>query len=162
MIMIAIVRVSALRIENPHIDGQWVLFWQDMEASVAVIMVSLTAFRSLLGIKALKAREKREQLWFSYRRNLLTRNFKKTSQDKSEVEQLPSIPGATLAGVHTFICSDGSWKTSMAMGMTHKSNDDWPRAEGHETQNVKASHQFSTESEMVESPKPTPPAGNIV
>lgn len=61
MIMIAIIRVSGLRIRKSNIDVQWEVFWQDIEATVAVIMVSITAFRSLMGMKALKAREKRQR-----------------------------------------------------------------------------------------------------
>lgn len=63
-----------------------------MEAAIAVIMVSVTAFRSLLGIKAQKAREKRKQS------KVLVRYFKKTPQNESDLVQLPSIPGATLTG----------------------------------------------------------------
>lgn len=64
MIMIAIVRISGLRIQKSDIDIQLELFWQDAEDNIAVIMVSITAFRSLVGMKALKAREKRKRSWF--------------------------------------------------------------------------------------------------
>ena len=46
MILIAIIRISGLRAGN-SIDVAWEIFWQFMEACIAVLMVSLTAFRSL-------------------------------------------------------------------------------------------------------------------
>ena len=62
MIIIAIVRISGLRIKKTVLNGTvWGLFWHEAEAAVALIMVSITAFRSLLGIKARKALEKRNR-----------------------------------------------------------------------------------------------------
>ena len=119
----------------------WELFWLDLEAAIAVIMVSVTAFRSLLGIKALKAREKRE------RSKLLVRYFKKTPQNESDLVQLPSIPGATLTGMRTFIHGNGSWEDARAMGMTHKLEKDLPGADSHELHKIKVTHQFSTQSD---------------
>ena len=113
MIVIAIVRISSLVTKNT-LDVVWVLFWHQVEGAVAIIMVSITGFRSLLGIKALKAREKKnmERSWFSHRPKLLARYFKKATQDESESEQLPSIPGATLTGMRTFINGNGIWDES--------------------------------------------------
>ena len=128
MIIIATVRIAGFRIKKSSIDIVWELFWHQVEASVALITVSITAFRSLLGIKALKAREqkKRERFWFSHRAKLLTRYLNKETQDESELEQLPSIPGATLTGMRTFIHGDVIWNESRAMGMTDESEKDWP------------------------------------
>lgn len=145
MIIVAIVRVSGLRIRTTNIDVQWELFWQDVEATVAVIMVSITAFRSLIGVKALKAREKRERSWFSYRRKLLARNFKKVPKDETDIEQLPPIPRATLTGIRTFINSDKTWNNPGATGMTHASQGDWSGVDIHETHNIGVTQQISTE-----------------
>lgn len=145
MIIIAIVRISGFRIKESSIDITWELFWHQVEASVALITVSITAFRSLLGIKALKAREKekRERSWFSHRAKLLTRYLKKETQDESEPEQLPSIPGVTLTGMRTFIHGDGILDESRAMGMTHKSEKELPVAASHEPHEIEATHQAS-------------------
>lgn len=155
MVIIAIVRISGFRINESSIDIVWELFWHQVEASVALITVSITAFRSLLGIKALKAREKekRERSWFSPRAKLLTRYLKKETQGESEPEQLPSIPGATLTGMRTFIQSDGIWDESRAMGITHESEKDWPGGACHEPLETKITHQISTKSEISEGGK---------
>ncbi len=133
MIIISIVRMSGFRLNRAD-NIVWESFWHQVEASVALITVSITAFRSLLGIKALKAREKkkRERSWFSNRPRLLARYHKKETQDESKLEQLPSIPGATLTGMRSFIYSDGMWDESRAMGMTHEPEKGWSGVASHE------------------------------
>jgi hypothetical protein len=62
MIAIAIVRITLTRVSSPALkmappgllpdhapDSVWLFFWQQVEACTAVLMVSLTAFRSMLG-----------------------------------------------------------------------------------------------------------------
>lgn len=142
MIIIAIVRISGVSHKKTAVDIVWELFWLGMEAAIAVIMVSVTAFRSLLGIKSQKAREKRRQS------KPLVRYFKKTPQNESDLVELPSIPGATLTGIRTFINGSGSWEDSRAMGMAHESERDLPRVDSHELHKIKVTHQFPTESEI--------------
>lgn len=146
MILIALVRISGF-LKNGNIDPVWVLFWHQIEGAVAIMMVSMTAFRSLIGIQALKVREerRRERSWFSHHRKLRPRFFKKSTQDESKSEQLPSIPGATLTGMRTFINGSESWDESKVMGTTHKSGEYWPRdAAYHEPQGIEVT-QLSTE-----------------
>lgn len=130
MIIIAIVRISSISHKKTAVAIVWELFWLDIEAAIAVIMISVTAFRSLLGIKAQKAREKRKQS------KPLVRYFKKTPQNESDLVQLPSIPDATLTGMRTFIHGNGSWEDLRAMGTAHKPHK------------IKVTHQFSTESDI--------------
>lgn len=59
MAVTAIVRVSGVKIAGTNIDVQWQLYWQEVEATLSVIMISITAFRSLFGMKAMQAREKK-------------------------------------------------------------------------------------------------------
>jgi len=47
MIVVAIIRTALAPLPNGVIDTSWLVFWTGMEAMVAIIMVSLTAFRSL-------------------------------------------------------------------------------------------------------------------
>ena len=165
MIIIAIVRISGLRMETTVLDVVWELFWQQAEAAVAVIMVSITAFRSLLGIKANGAREKTQRSWtFSqHRPNLQAGYFKKTktatTHDESELERLPDIPGANFTGMRTFICGESMLNESSRGGGTgvgvHKSeNKDLVGAHNHEPHEIKVIHQFSIESEILNRPGP--------
>ena len=57
MTTIAIVRISGYVVNNTF-DIVWTIFWHQAEGAVAIIMV-LTAFRSMLGIKIWKALEKK-------------------------------------------------------------------------------------------------------
>lgn len=139
MIIIAIIRTSGFVLENT-IDLVWIIFWHQMEGAVAIIMVSLTAFRSLLGIKALKAREKKksERSWFSHRPQLLARYFKKTKLEEPKSQQLPSVPGATLTGMRTFI--NGNGICDEAVEISHSSENDWSRAASYELQEIELAH----------------------
>ncbi|ERF69617.1 hypothetical protein EPUS_03609 [Endocarpon pusillum Z07020] len=47
MIVIVIVKVGTSTIADGQVDSPWVLFWLHTEAAVAVIVLSMTAFRVL-------------------------------------------------------------------------------------------------------------------
>lgn len=68
----------------------------------SLITVSITAFWSMLGVKASKVREKQSRSWYSYLRKFLSKNVKKR-ENESDLNQLPSIPGAAMTGMLTFI-----------------------------------------------------------
>ena len=149
MIIIASVRILGLTINNTYI-AIWGIFWHQAEAAIAIIMVSTTAFRSLLGLKARKAQKKTvvRRYWIAHRPQLLARHFKKATEDESESEQLPSIPGATLTGMRTFIDGEGIWDKSMAMRMTNQSEEYTPGAASHEPQEIEVAYQISTASNI--------------
>lgn len=94
------------------VDVQWNVFWQIIEASVAVTVVSLTAFRSLYRIKTQQQEQKnkkRNEPWLSsYRKNMFNRRKQRRVDEfgdsiSEEHYSLPSIPGATLTGMRTMI-----------------------------------------------------------
>lgn len=47
MIVICIIRVTTCKLPNGIIDSTWLALWQCIETNTAILMVSLTAFRSL-------------------------------------------------------------------------------------------------------------------
>ena len=49
MIAVAIIRISAPLLPYATIDGVWFFFWVSLEASISIIMLSVTAFRSIFG-----------------------------------------------------------------------------------------------------------------
>ena len=114
MFAICLVRTLGETIGNhsgiPIQNDQWNVFWHIIEASVAVFVVSLTAFRSLYGIKTLQEKEYKNRCegWLaSHRRNLLSRKKCRVDEFGDPVldahYSLPRIPGATLAGIRTII-----------------------------------------------------------
>lgn len=106
MIICAIVRASGIHPSKTILDVQWEIFFQQIEASISVMTVSMTAFRSLLGLNTLKSRQKKERAWYSYRRILSIKKEQKSSESELNRNQLPAIPGATFTGIRTFIRGD--------------------------------------------------------
>ena len=105
--VVAIVQISGEISANHQIDLQWELFWQQIEASISIIVVSITGFRTLLGRRDQKKRqqsEKRRERLQSYRERLLRKALRRNPVDRNfNTGRLPSIPNATLTGIRTFI-----------------------------------------------------------
>lgn len=149
MIIVALVRISGLRTHKFVMDMQWILFWNEIEACVATIMVSVTAFRQLLGIKTLKAREKKDRSWHSYRRRMLYGKSKKNSDNGWDAGQLPSIPGARLTGLRTLIRGGQDLKSMTLMtGEDHSTNVGHDELGG-ENKKIQITQEISIESEAV-------------
>lgn len=123
MFAICIVRMVGETINGKTgnaVDVQWNVFWQIIEASVAVTIVSLTAFRLLYRIKALQQElenKNRNAPWLSsYRKNLFYRRKQRRVDEfgdtiSEEHYALPRIPGATLTGMRTMIGGVGGRST---------------------------------------------------
>lgn len=149
MIITAFVRVLGFKIKDTYIIA-WGLFWHQTEAAVAIITVSTTAFRSLLGLKAQKAQKKKlvERYWIELRPQLLAGSFSKQArEEESEYEQLSSVLGATLTRMHKFTDSgEGIWDNIMAMEMAKQSDEDTPGAPSHKPQEIEVPRHISTTS----------------
>lgn len=63
MAIVAVVRISGIRLETGDADIVWVTFWQQNECNVAVAMISLTAFRSFFVRDSDTARDAHPFLW---------------------------------------------------------------------------------------------------
>lgn len=140
MILTAIVRISGLRLSNRRIDVQWEVFFQQVEASVSVITVFLTAFRSLLGLKAQESRDKKQRVWYSYQRMILLKKGHKTSDSELGGDQFPSIPSATLTGMRTFIRGNRDSKADLTTSRNGIMVDEHV---------IKVTQKISSESETV-------------
>ena len=99
MVMIACIRIIGFNLLF-H-EYSWYLFWLQVEGSVAVIMVSLTAFRSFFASQGSEAKGRKARPWYSSTVAKLRRH--KVSLGDHDVEKLPPIPAATLSGLHNFI-----------------------------------------------------------
>ncbi|KAL9597823.1 MAG: hypothetical protein Q9219_004900 [cf. Caloplaca sp. 3 TL-2023] len=122
MLSVCLVRTVGLTIEGTTgttVDVQWDVFWLLTEASVAVTAVSLTAFRSLYGMRTCQQQDKdkkRYQWLASYKKRMLDRK-KQCRVDEfgdpisDEENSLPSIPSATLSGLRSIIGRMTVWST---------------------------------------------------
>lgn len=149
MIAVAIVRISGLRIRHTIIDVQWQAFWLEVEATIAVNVVSITAFRSVLGIKASKAREKNRS-WYSYRRRHLSRKSSKDPENNPDTDELSSIPGVVSTEMRTVPRGNRDSGLIFCESAPRKSKDDWSLPE----QNIKTAYKMTYGSEIKTDPAP--------
>ena len=117
MVFVTIVRMAGIKLEG-GVDIVWLAFWQQQECSIAVIMVSVSAFRSFFVAGA--ARKRSPNLPIASRKLILANNQSPTV-DTSDPQaltasnagrmltsssfqiRLPQIPSATLTSVRGFI-----------------------------------------------------------
>ena len=112
MILIAIIRVCLADdpLHKEVIDSVWLFFWQGIEGSVAIIMVSLTAYRGLFGSergsspkpsKAVReiprSYDKMGNSLDRYDGSLVTRPDKSFSGVKTLVRHVPWIKGEGIS-----------------------------------------------------------------
>jgi len=64
MILISSTRLSRITARNNILTG-WQYFWMEIEACVAVCMVSVTAFRGIFSEGGRGRRDRRERRWYS-------------------------------------------------------------------------------------------------
>ena len=124
MAIIASIRVSGLNFRG-RFDEVWVYFWQQIEACIAVTMISLTAFRSVF-VASESSRARRERAmkpWYSSTFATIRRINKPRGSDEESTQGLPSIPSATLTGMRTFIQGGRHVQTSHEI---IEELDEWP------------------------------------
>ena len=101
---VAMVIVACIRFSSIHARGSsiltWEYFWLEIEACVAVCMVSLTAFRSVFASDAASFNRGKASPWYSSTVARLRRSKKAEDHD---LEKLPAIPPATLSGMRISI-----------------------------------------------------------
>lgn len=98
-IVISIIRLAGGGTSNGAIDTAWVLFWYDLEAAIAIIIVSVTAFRALfVAHQAMKYRTPAENGSTSW-------NFWSRKSKGSRCKEPPDAPPLVLGGVRTHIRS---------------------------------------------------------
>ena len=128
MAITASVRVSGLSFHGSF-DEVWLYFWQQIEACLAVIMISLTAFRSVfVSSEFSRARKERaKKPWFSSPIAAIKRSKTHRGSDEEATQGLPSIPSATLTGMRTFI--QGGRHVQATYEPTEEL-DEWPLCHG--------------------------------
>ena len=106
MILVAIVRRTGLEYHGTF-DTVWLFTWHHIEACVAVIMISITAFRSIYVSSLQTSRARKQQAnkkpWYSSPAAAIRRKRALDRKDDDFVAGLPTIPSATLTGMRTFI-----------------------------------------------------------
>lgn len=136
MIVVTIIRVSGLHHRKADaVDLVWGIYWQWVEACIAITMVSLTAFRSFFIQHSSRNQSPLKQPWYAGFKAVMINH--KPSGQKANTRQWPQIPRGTLTGVKTFI--DGRRATD-------EEADIWPLQEQPVSQRIMVEHSLSTVS----------------
>lgn len=125
MCITAAIRVSVLHYQRAF-DETWLLLWQQVEACVAVTMISLTAFRSVLVGHGSKHRVKNQASPWQASTASILRNRKKLWSKDRELANV-TIPSATLTGMRTAIKGDQT--KTLESGDETLVSDCWSRVE---------------------------------
>ena len=104
MIVVGLVRSSTLPRVNIVQDVPYEIFLLQLEGSIAVLMASVSAFRSLFALGGSRAARKKPNMRWTAR-EIPWRRGKRSPHSESVLETngLPSIPSATMTGLRTFI-----------------------------------------------------------
>lgn len=97
MVVLACTRIGGFR-EDGGFDFTWHYFWLHVESSVAVFVVSLTAFRSLFVAEGPSANRRKARRWYSS--NAVKKHLRpKPAIEDRDLEDCPTIPSASLSRV---------------------------------------------------------------
>ena len=108
MVITAIVRISGIKLAGGAIDIVWEAFWIQQECSIAVIMVSASAFRSFFVPNSSRSIAPDPPKPSSYwRKRLLLKRPISDKDDWKGGNELPQIPRATLTGMRSAIREAG-------------------------------------------------------
>ena len=101
MVVVTIVRIAGIKSRSGTVDIVWLAFWQQQECSIAVLMVSVSAFRSLFVPDPAKTRAPRQQGHSPSEkgRNFVRRRPHPDLYDTHETNGLPQIPNAALTSL---------------------------------------------------------------
>ncbi|MCJ1389307.1 hypothetical protein MMC18_002163 [Xylographa bjoerkii] len=104
MAITAITRISGIKLAGGAVDIVWLAFWQQQECSIAVTMVSVSAFRSFFVVSASNNVSPKKPKSSTYWKNRLLQKRSASSKDTEKGDnELPQIPSATMTGMRTVI-----------------------------------------------------------
>ena len=106
MAMIAVIRMAGVRLDGDIADIVWACFWQQQECSIAVIMISVSAFRSFF--VASSSKDSPGQPSKPWKLKLSRKYWNMDDSAESNTHGLPQIPSATMTGMRTFIAGAGA------------------------------------------------------
>ena len=117
MIVSAIVRLS--RISQPV----WQTLWQSLEGCIALLMASITAFRSIFVSQEIKERErKRRADPSSWIQRAKQRKAGKQDNVWISEQKLPSIPQATFVKLRNYVQGYQPWTTKARPSLSSEIN----------------------------------------
>lgn len=108
MAVIAVTRMAGAKLDGGTVDIVWLAFWSQQECSIAIIMVSLSAFRSFFIANSSDNSPGKNQASPQWRFKLARKYWNMGDSGESDTHHLPQIPSATLTGMRTMIAEAGA------------------------------------------------------
>lgn len=102
MVLIAVTRMAGIKLDNGEVDIIWLGFWMQQECSIAVIMVSASAFRSFF-VKSSINSPPGHQVPRSWKKRIFPISWGLVESTEDGNYDPAAIPRATLTGMRTFI-----------------------------------------------------------
>lgn len=135
MVMASITRYAGYKLRVDSVDATWLICWVYLEASIAIIMASTTAFRTLFARRGQDPRgiEEGHKLHKLYQ--IRKRLLRKTDWEVTDREDLPKIPSATLTGMDAIIYNigrSGNMTTPIHPPDTYSMNEEQSQLSSHE------------------------------
>ncbi len=97
MIVIALVRVSGMYYRGKF-DNTWIAMWQQVEACIAVTMLSLTAFRSVFVTPTSNGDVNKASPWVPSTKRLVAKYKRSKGSEHQRLDDV-FIPSATISGL---------------------------------------------------------------
>ncbi|KAL8796095.1 MAG: hypothetical protein Q9195_001427 [Heterodermia aff. obscurata] len=108
--LICIIRISGGNTVNGQIDTAWVIFWLQVEAAVAVIIVSVTAYRMLFVAENPQYRDSPPQQQIIASSSSSRARVWNRARTTTRSNGLPGIPAPTLSGFRDLVRRSGGDK----------------------------------------------------
>lgn len=145
IVTVVITQISGLHVPGSStIDVVWEVYWQYVEAMVAIIIVCLSAFRSFFIQHNTRNQSPPKRSWYAGVKASLTNK----SSDK-EAWELSHIPGATLTGIRTYIGGTGRENVHGTDNIQNQDEDLLPLHDPADGQKIRVQHNISTHWEPV-------------
>lgn len=111
MAIVPVIKITGIKLNGDVADNVWGCFWQQQECNIAVIMVSMSAFRSYFVATSSNNSPARHEVSRLWRFKLARKYWNMDDLPKSNTHNLPQIPSATLTGMRTDIAGAGAETT---------------------------------------------------
>ena len=122
MAIVSITKMSGINVDTT-LDTPWLIYWQQIETCIAVIMCSLTAFRSVFISDDSKNNTRPPRVSYSSTAGKL-QSRRSQGQQKDQVHGLPSIPSVTVTGKRSRI--QGVKRNCTTESVNNDSTEDAP------------------------------------
>ena len=142
MASLAIVRISGIRLDDGHVDVIWLAFWGQQECSVAMIMISITAFRSFFVANAQKRDRSLRYSNVYWPKRLLQKSRFGRSDEANRRDLDIEIP--SLTGVQTII--RGPTKSKPTSPLTLDSNQELLLFDENKSSKTALGHRYPPET----------------